>query len=199
MTIAGPSTRFATASMLAGGHNIPTAYALWMIMGEAMAEKHAATSDDRYAVDPNVGMLAIDALGFRRGRGALATLLQDNGLENHPLFAQAKIRGIRSLAGHAETTDLTNDVNGGPSGIGVATASGKAAFWDFVGADDSLKVIALEGEFAMTEGACAGVEDPGDGAAGWQAAARDALVQQRRHRRFARRWRHSTRSSPRAT
>ena len=147
-----PKHPFCDRFMLAGGHNIPTAYALWMIMGEAMAGKHAATGADRYAVDPNVGMLAIDALGFRRGRGALATLLQDNGLANHPLFAQAKIRGIRALAGHAETTDLTNDVNGGPSGIGVATASGKAAFWDFVGADDSLKVIALEGEFAMTEG-----------------------------------------------
>ncbi|MDE2919640.1 MAG: hypothetical protein OXR64_07315 [Chloroflexota bacterium] len=147
-----PKHPYCDRFMLAGGHNIPTAYALWMIMGEAMARKHAATGDAQYAVDPNIGMLAIDALGFRRGREALDTLLADNGLADHPLFAQAQIRGIRSLAGHAETTDLTNDVNGGPSGIGVATAAGKAAFWDFVGADDSLKVIALEGEFAMTEG-----------------------------------------------
>ena len=147
-----PKHPFCDRFMLAGGHNIPTAYALWMIMGEAMARRHAATGDDQYAVDPNIGMLAIDSLGFRRGREALATLLEDNGLADHPLFAQSKIRGIRALAGHAETTDLTNDVNGGPSGIGVATAAGKAAFWDFVGADDSLKVIALEGEFAMTEG-----------------------------------------------
>ncbi|NIP81998.1 MAG: hypothetical protein GWM90_23380, partial [Gemmatimonadetes bacterium] len=36
--------------------------------------------------------------------------------------------------------------------IGIATAAGKAMFWDFVGAPPSLKVIALEGEFAMTEG-----------------------------------------------
>ena len=96
--------------------------------------------------------MSIDALGFRRGAGALQHLLQDHGLADHPLFAQAKVRGIRALAGHAETTDLTNDVNGGPSGIGIATAAGKAAFWDFVGAPDSLKVLALEGEFAMTEG-----------------------------------------------
>ena len=47
---------------------------------------------------------------------------------------------------------MTNDVNGGPSGIGIATAAGKAAFWDFIGAPHSLKVLALEGEFAMTEG-----------------------------------------------
>jgi transketolase len=73
-------------------------------------------------------------------------------LEDHPLFAQAKGRGIRALAGHAESTDCTNDVNGGPSGIGIATAAGKAAFWDVAGAPDSPKVIALEGEFALTEG-----------------------------------------------
>ena len=73
-------------------------------------------------------------------------------MEDHPLFAQAKGRGIRALAGHAESTDLTNDVNGGPSGIGIATAAGKAAFWDIVGAPELAKMIALEGEFAMTEG-----------------------------------------------
>ena len=43
-------------------------------------------------------------------------------------------------------------MNGGPSGIGIATAAGKAAFWDVVGAPASPKVIALEGEFALTEG-----------------------------------------------
>jgi len=43
-------------------------------------------------------------------------------------------------------------VNGGPSGVGIASAAGKAAFWDVVGAPSSPKVIALEGEFAMTEG-----------------------------------------------
>ena len=43
-------------------------------------------------------------------------------------------------------------MNGGPSGVGIATAAGKAAFWDVVGAPESPKVIALEGEFALTEG-----------------------------------------------
>ena len=48
---------------------------------------------------------------------------------------------------------MTNDVNGGPSGIGIATAAGKAAFWDMAGASlAGPKVIAFEGEFAMTEG-----------------------------------------------
>jgi transketolase len=147
-----PKHPFCDKFMLAGGHNIPTAYALWMIMGEAMARQHTATGDPRYKVAPEVAMLPIDALGFRRGAGALKTLLKENDLEDHPLFAQAQLRGIRSLAGHSETTDLTNDVNGGPSGIGIATAAGKAAFWNFLSAPESLKVLALEGEFAMTEG-----------------------------------------------
>ncbi|MCI0822301.1 MAG: hypothetical protein J4N34_02610 [Chloroflexi bacterium] len=147
-----PKHPYADKFMLAGGHNAPVTYALWMIMGEAMARKYAETGDERYKVDPKLAMLSIDALGFRRGRGALDTLLKDNSLEDHPLMEQAKIRGIRALAGHAETTDVTNDVNGGPSGIGIATAAGKAAFWDIIGAPDDLKIIALEGEFAMTSG-----------------------------------------------
>ena len=74
------------------------------------------------------------------------------GWQIDPLFAQAKARGIKALSGHAESTDVTNDVNGGPSGVGVATAAGKAAFWDMAGTADGPKVVALEGEFAMTEG-----------------------------------------------
>ncbi|HET6200718.1 MAG TPA: hypothetical protein VFD93_10305 [Candidatus Acidoferrales bacterium] len=147
-----PKHPYADKFMLAGGHCVPTCYALWMIMGQALVRKFEMTGDQRYKVDPNVAMLPVDALGFRRGAGALKTLLPSLGLGDHPLFAQAKERGIRALAGHAESTDLTNDVNGGPSGVGIATAAGKAAFWDFVGAPSSPKVIAFEGEFAMTEG-----------------------------------------------
>src|SRR5262249_42149755 len=121
--------------------------------GEAMYRKYQASGDRRYYVAPDLAMLAVDALGFRRGAGALKTLLSDQGLANHPLFAQAKGRGIRALSGHIESTDVTNDVNGGPSGIGIATAAGKAAFWDIVGAPmGSPKVIAFEGEFAMCAG-----------------------------------------------
>lgn len=147
-----PKHPFGDKLLLAGGHNIPTLYALWMILGEAMARRHAASGDVRFRVDPEIALLPIDCLGFRRGAGPLRTLLADNGLADDPLFAQAKLRGIRSLAGHSETTDLINDVNGGPSGIGIATAAGKAAFWDFMGAGDSPKIVALEGEFAMTSG-----------------------------------------------
>ncbi len=147
-----PKHPFGDKFMLAGGHNVPTGYALWMIMGQAMERKYRLTGDKRYYVDPHVALLPIDALGFRRGAGALKTLLSDQGLADHPLFAQAKLRGIKALAGHAETVDVTNDVNGGPSGVGIATAAGKAAFWDVIGAPSSPKVVALEGEFAMTEG-----------------------------------------------
>ncbi|MEO8099125.1 MAG: hypothetical protein ABI811_15585 [Acidobacteriota bacterium] len=148
-----PKHPYCDKFMLAGGHCIPTCYALWIIMGEAMEGKFKATGDRRYFVDPELAMLSIDALGFRRGAGALATLLQDNGLADDPLFAQAKARGIRALSGHAESIDVTNDVNGGPSGVGLALAAGKAAFWDVMGAPiDGPKVIAFEGEFALCEG-----------------------------------------------
>ena len=138
--------------MLAGGHNAPTMYALWMIMGESLERKFKETNNSKYKVDPKIAMLPIDVLGFRRGLAPLENLLKDNDLIDHPEMIQAKTRGIRALSGHAETTDLTNDVNGGPSGIGIATAAGKAAFWDMMGAPDDLKIIAMEGEFAMTSG-----------------------------------------------
>jgi len=147
-----PKHPFCDKFMLAGGHNIPTGYALWMIMGQALERKFRATGDKRYYADPNVAILPIDALGFRRNANALKHLLQDSGLGDHPIFAQAKLRGIKALAGHAESVDVTNDVNGGPSGIGIAASAGKAAFWNIVGGPSSLKVIALEGEFALTEG-----------------------------------------------
>jgi transketolase len=147
-----PKHPFSDKFMLAGGHCIPTCYALWMILSQAMERKYKLTGDKRYYVDPKVAILPIDALGFRRGAAPMKTILQENGLEDMPLFAQAKARGIKALAGHAESIDVTNDVNGGPSGVGMASAAGKAAFWDIVGAPGSPKIIAFEGEFAMTEG-----------------------------------------------
>ena len=148
-----PKHPYGDRFMLAAGHCAPTCYALWMILGQALYRKHQATGDKRYFVAPNIAMLPVDALGFRRGAGALKTLLSDQGLTDHPLFAQARGRGIRALSGHIESIDLTNDVNGGPSGVGIATAAGKAAFWDLIGAPmGTPKIVAFEGEFAMTEG-----------------------------------------------
>src|SRR5579885_3574950 len=92
-----PKHPYCDKFMLAAGHSIPTCYALWMIMGQALYRKYQQTGDRRYYVAPEVAMLPVDALGFRRGTGALKTLLRDTDLENHPLFAQAKGRGIRAL------------------------------------------------------------------------------------------------------
>jgi hypothetical protein len=62
-----PKHPYATSSCWPAGHNIPTGYALWMIMGQALERKFKADRRPRYYVDPNVAMLPIDALGFRRG------------------------------------------------------------------------------------------------------------------------------------
>ena len=150
-----PKHPYGDKFMLAAGHCAPTCYALWMIMGEALHRRFKATGDKKYYVAPKDGFLSIDALGFRRGAGVLKTLLQDQGLADHPLFAQAREggRGIHALSGHIESTDQSNDVNGGPSGVGIASAAGKAAFWDMVGAPvNQPKVIAFEGEFALCAG-----------------------------------------------
>ncbi|MEK9145484.1 MAG: hypothetical protein AAB339_07740, partial [Elusimicrobiota bacterium] len=150
-----PKHPYGDKFMLAAGHCAPTCYALWMIMGEALYRKFKETGDKKYYVAPKDGFLSIDALGFRRGAGVLKTLLQDHGLSDHPLFAQAKEggRGIHALSGHIESTDQSNDVNGGPSGVGLASAAGKAAFWDMMGAPVGRpKVIAFEGEFALCAG-----------------------------------------------
>jgi transketolase len=149
-----PKHPFGDKFMMAAGHSVPTCYALWMVLAQAMERRHTNTGDKKYHVDPDVAILPVDALGFRRGHEPLKTLLSDHGLADNPLFAQAKARGIKALAGHAESIDVTNDTNGGPSGVGVATAAGKAAFWDMVGSplDGGPKIVCFEGEFAMTEG-----------------------------------------------
>ncbi len=150
-----PKHPYGDKFMLAAGHCAPTCYSLWMIMGEALYRKFKATGDKKYYVAPKDGFLAIDALGFRRNAAPLKTMLQDLGLANEPLFAQAKEggRGIHALSGHIESIDQSNDVNGGPSGVGLASAAGKAAFWDMVGAPiNQPKVIAFEGEFALCAG-----------------------------------------------
>ena len=148
-----PKHPYSDKFMLAAGHCAPTCYALWMIMGEALARKYR-----RRAIGATTSLPRSRCCRSTRSASGAAparskTLLADNGLADHPLFAQAKGRGIRALSGHIESTDVTNDVNGGPSGVGIATAAGKAAFWDIVGAPiGSPKIVAFEGEFAMCAG-----------------------------------------------
>ena len=168
-----PKHPYSDKFMMAAGHSVPTCYALWMIMGQALYRKYQQTGDPRYHVDPHVAMLPIDALGFRRGAGALKTLLRETDLEDNPLFAQAKGRGIRALMGHAESTDLTNDVNGGPSGIGIATAAGKAAFWDIAGRARVAESDRAGRRIRAHRRSRAGIEDAGARAASGKAFAGD--------------------------
>src|SRR4029077_19483641 len=73
-----PKHPFGDKFMMAAGHSVPTCYALYMVLGQAMERRFKLSGDKRYAVDPEVALLPIDALGFRRGAGALATLLVEN-------------------------------------------------------------------------------------------------------------------------
>src|SRR3954471_6438158 len=66
-----PKHPFSDKFMMAAGHSVPTCYALWMILGQAMERRHKLTGDKRYHVDPELAMLPIDAIGFRRGAGAM--------------------------------------------------------------------------------------------------------------------------------
>src|SRR4026209_2571018 len=65
--------------MLAAGHCAPHCRPLWMILGQALYRKHHATGDPRYHVAPDVAMLPVDALGFRRRPGAPRRLLAGDG------------------------------------------------------------------------------------------------------------------------
>ena len=159
---------------------------LWMLMGQALARKYEATGNKRYYVDPHVAILPIDALGFRRGAGAMKTLLQDHGprrssaLRAGEVARDSRARGAcrehrRHQRRQRRTVRHWHRDRGRQSGVLGRHGRGIAA----------PKVIAFEGEFAMTEGHAAGTEDAGAGAQGRQAIARDVLRQQRRHRRFA--------------
>ena len=78
-----PKHPYSDKFMLAGGHCIPTCYALWMVMGQALERRYQATGNQRYYVDPAVAILPIDALGFRRGAGALEDAAPGSGARRH--------------------------------------------------------------------------------------------------------------------
>ena len=182
-----PKHPYADKFMLAGGHCIPTCYALWMILYQALLNHHEDTGDDRFRFDPRVAVLPIDGLGFRRSAGVCATMLQDNGLADHPLFAQAGLRGIRALAGHSETTDATNDVNGGPPGSASPRRAGKAMFWDAGGGGPQAEDPRLRGRVRLHRRPRPGAQDRGAGPAGGQAPEDSLFHEQLRHRRPSRR------------
>ena len=80
-----PKHPFGDKFMMAAGHSVPTCYALWMVLYQAMERRAKNTGDKKYAVDPDVAILPVDALGFRRGHDALKNLLSDLGLADNPL------------------------------------------------------------------------------------------------------------------
>ena len=47
-----PKHPYGDKFMLAGGHNAPVTYALWMVLGEALYRKHKETGDSRFFADP---------------------------------------------------------------------------------------------------------------------------------------------------
>ena len=149
-----PKHPFGDKFMLAGGHSIPTCYALWMIMGEALARKYKATGDKRYYVDPHVAMLPIDALGFRRGAGALATLLAGTrpGRSSAVRASQRYAASARwRVTPKAPTSPTTSTADHPASASPPPPAKPRSGIW--LGASMSgPKIIAFEGEFAMTEG-----------------------------------------------
>ena len=62
-----PKHPYTDKFMLAGGHCIPTCYALWIVLYEAMARRHAATGDDRFAVAWRLAQGLLYG-GFQSGR-----------------------------------------------------------------------------------------------------------------------------------
>jgi transketolase len=147
-----PKHPYSDKFMMAAGHSVPTCYALWMIMGQALYRKYQQTGDPRYRVDPHDSDAADRRVGIPARRGRAEDAAARNGLGRQSAVRASERPRHSCAPGTCRKHRLTNDVNGGPSGIGIATAAGKAAFWNIAGAPESPKVIALEGEFALTEG-----------------------------------------------
>ncbi len=190
-----PKHPYGDKFMLAAGHCAPTCYALWMILGAgAVPEASRDAAIRRYHVAPDVAMLPVDALGFRRGAGALKTLLADQGLSDHPLFAQAKGRGIRALSGHIESTDRHQRRQRRPLGRRSRDGGGKGRVLGHHGrSHGDAEGHRARGRVRHDRGTRPGAQDPGHRAAGRQATPDLPLRQQRRHRRFADRRRGGTR------
>ena len=149
-----PKHPYCDKFMLAGGHTIPTCYALWMIMGEALARKYKATGDKRYYVDPHVAMLGIDALGFPPGRrrsgdnpagkwfGRSSAVRRSQG-PRHPRAGRTRRKHGRHQRRERRTLRHRNRHRRGQSCV---LGHGRARLMA------GPKIIAFEGEFAMTEG-----------------------------------------------
>ena len=55
-----PKHPFGDKFMMAAGHSVPTCYALWMVLGQAMERRFKNTNDKKYYVDPEVAIAQLD-------------------------------------------------------------------------------------------------------------------------------------------
>ena len=83
-----PKHPYSDKFLLAGGHNAPATYALWMVLGEALNKEYNKTNSEIYYADPNQTLLSIDSLGFRRGKDALETDWMIIPLSNKQKFVE---------------------------------------------------------------------------------------------------------------
>ena len=183
--------------MLAGGHCIPTCYALWMVMGQALERRYQAHRQ------PAV---------LRRSRGGDSA---DRRARLPPRRRRADSRCCRIRASptcrcsrrprraasrrwpdmpKASTSPTTSTAvprasASPPPPARPRSGTSPARRWT------APKIIAFEGEFAMTEGHAQELKTQALALQDRQAAAGDDLRQQRRHRRLAHRRRRSTRNT----
>jgi transketolase len=123
-----PWMAFGDRFVLGAGHTVPLIYSTLAVMNETLRVRHEQTGDDRYAF-PEEGQYALtweSLLGLRRQHG---------------------------LPGHAEMEGRTLFLkyNTGPSGHGVAPATGEALALKLAGAGE-VKVFVFEGEGGLTPG-----------------------------------------------
>ena len=148
-----PKHPYGDKFMLAAGHCAPTCYALWMILGQALYRKYQATGDRRYYVAPDVAMLPVDALGFRRGAG--------RSRHSWPIRACRIIRcsprprdaASAPCPGTSSPPTSPTTSTAARRAWGSRRRRGRPRSGNIVGAPmGTPKIIAFEGEFAMTEG-----------------------------------------------
>ena len=149
-----PKHPYSDKFMLAGGHCIPTCYALWMIMGQALERKYTSTGDRRYYADPAVAILPDRRAWFpaRRGRPEDACCRTTASPTIHSSRRPKHVASRHWPATRKASTSPTTST-AAPRGSALPRPPGKAAFWDMAGASmGGPKIVAFEGEFAMTEG-----------------------------------------------
>ncbi len=124
--IRNPEKRFSDRFILSAGHTIPLVYATLAVFNGALQKKYEETHDEKFKLRRDIALLPEDLLGFRRRGG---------------------------LSGHAEYSGKTLFLkfNTGPSGHGPTAAVGEAIALKRAGCG-SVKVVALEGDAALTPG-----------------------------------------------